>query len=305
MNAAAAFGIDKARVRAHFDRAAGRYDELAVLQRTCGERLDERLDLIRIEPGTIVDLGAGTGVLTRRLARRYPRARVHALDIAPAMLLQARRRLAPWRRWRGRQGFVVGDIEALPFADGSCDLVVSNLALQWCGDPDRCFSEIRRVLRPGGLLLFTTCGPDTLRELRACWERVDGRAHVNGFLDMHDLGDAMLRAGFADPVMDREDFVLTYRDPWELMRELRAIGASNSLADAPRGLTGRARLEAVARHYEDWRGDDGLLPATYEIVHGHGWAPEDGAGGQGREDPAVVRIAPEAIGRARRDRGAG
>ncbi len=297
------FPVDKARVRAHFDRSASRYDEVAVLQRTCGEHLEERLDLIRIQPRTILDLGAGTGVLTHALARRYPRARICALDIAPAMLEQARRRQPRWRPWRTRQGFVAGDIEALPFADDSSDLVVSNLALQWCNDFDRCLAEFRRVLRPGGLLLFTTCGPDTLRELRDCWQRVDGGAHVNTFLDMHDIGDALLRAGFVDPVMDREDFVLTYADAWGLMRDLRALGASSSLVDGPRGLTGRRRLEAVARHYEDWR-RDGRLPATYEIIHGHGWAPEATTQRPTTTDGAV-RITVDAIGRHRPGDGQG
>ena len=292
------FPVDKARVRAHFDRSAAHYDEVAVLQRSCGEHLDERLELIRIEPRTILDLGAGTGTLTRALARRYPRARVCAIDIAPAMLEQARRRLPRWRRWRGRESFVAGDIEALPFADDCADLIVSNLALQWCNDFDRCLAEFRRVLRPDGLLLFTTCGPDTLHELRDCWRRVDGGAHVNTFLDMHDIGDALLRAGFVDPVMDREDFVLTYADAWGLMRDLRALGASSSLADGPRGLTGKGRLAAVARHYEARRGDDGRLPASYEIIHGQARAPAAGSG-RSQDADGAVRIAVDAIGRGR------
>ena len=172
-----------------------------------------------------------------------------------------------------KPGLVCADAERLPVADARIDLIHSNLTLQWCNDLDRVFGEFRRVMRGGGLLMFTTFGPDTLKELRDCWERVDGRAHVNTFVDMHDVGDALVRAGFADPVMDMEVLTLTYRTPLDLMRDLKQIGATNALYAAPRGLTGPARLRAVERAYEVFRRSDGSFPATYEVVYGHAWVP--------------------------------
>lgn len=259
--------LDKRQVRAAFDRAASTYDEAAVLQREVGRRLLERLELMRLQPRRVCDLGAGTGLATRALMGRYARATVVALDLAPAMLERARRRAPLLRRLR----CVCADLEALPLADASCDLLFSNLALQWVNDLDRACRELRRVLRPGGCLLFSTFGPDTLRELREAWAVADGGQHVNTFLDMHDIGDALVRAGLADPVMDVEHFTLTYRALPDLMRELKALGA-HVVAGRATGLTGRRRLAAVAAAYESRR-RDGRLPATFEVVYGHGWGP--------------------------------
>ncbi len=183
--------LDKSLARRAFERAAATYDAAAALQNEVGSRLVERLDFIRMQPRRILDLGAGTGVFTRVLGRRYRRADVTALDIAPAMLQQARARGGWWRR---APRCVCGDAEALPFADASFDFIFSNLMLQWCVDLPAALRELRRVLAPGGLLMFTTLGPDTLGELRASWSAVDGYTHVNPFIDMHDVGDALLLA---------------------------------------------------------------------------------------------------------------
>lgn len=262
---------DKAQVRRAFDRAAASYDAAAVLQREVGERLLERLDLLKIQPVRILDLGCGTGQGSAALLKRYPKAQVVAADLAPAMLARTRHR----GRLLRRPLCVCADAEALPFAPGSFDLVFSSLTLQWCHDPDRVFGGLLRVLRPHGALMFSTFGPDTLKELRQSWAGVDGYTHVNAFIDMHDLGDALVRARFADPVMDVETFTLTYPRVEDLMRDLKAIGAHNVTGGRRRGLTGRAGLRALAEGYERFRGADGRLPASYEVVYGHAWAPAE------------------------------
>ena len=260
--------IDKARARRSFDRAAPGYDAAAVLQREIGNRLLERLDYVRLTPRTILDLGCGTGQAIVPLMRRYPKARLVALDFAPAMLRLARRR----GTWLKRPGCVCADAEILPLAGQSVDLIVSNATLQWCNDLDGTFREWLRVLRPGGLLMFTSFGPDTLMELRAAWAAVDGHVHVSPFADMHEVGDGLVRARFADPVMDAERLSLTYAQVRDLMRDLKVLGANNAAVARSRGLTGPRRLAAVETAYEVYR-RDGRVPATYEVVYGHAWAP--------------------------------
>ncbi|MBA1148703.1 malonyl-ACP O-methyltransferase BioC [Ectothiorhodospiraceae bacterium WFHF3C12] len=258
---------DPAHLRRSFDAAAESYDEAAVLQREVGRRLIERFELVRLAPARVLDVGAGTGATTLDLMKRYRKAGFTALDVSPRMLARARRRATFWRRPR----CVAGDAQALPFADNSFDLVFSNMTLQWCGDLDEAFGEMQRVLRPEGLLMFSTLGPDTLRELREAWSEADGYSHVNAFMDMHDVGDALGRKGFSDPVMDVEHFTLTYERVRELMSDLKAIGAHNVTGGRARGLTGRRRLKAMEGAYERHRGKDGRLPATYEVVYGHAW----------------------------------
>jgi malonyl-CoA O-methyltransferase len=260
------YRLDKAGVRRAFERAAAGYDSAAVVQREIGRRLLARLELMRIDPAVVVDLGSGTGATAIALTRRYRGARVVALDLALAMLQEVRRR----RPWFSKLRCVAGDMERLPLADASVDLLFSNLMLQWATDVDAAFTEFHRVLRPGGLLLFTTFGPDTLRELRTAWSQVDGDTHVNAFIDMHDIGDALLRAGLRDPVMDLERLCVTYPDVRRLMHDLKAIGAHNVTSGRPRGLTGKGRLQRMVEAYEAYR-RDGVLPATYEVVYGHAW----------------------------------
>lgn len=262
---------DKRLARRSFEHAAACYDEAAVLQQEVARRLLERLDFMRIQPRRVLDLGCGTGQCIPGLMSRYKAAEVVALDVALPMLAQARRR----GRWLRRPRCVCADAESLPFADARFDLVFSNLMLQWCPDLEPVFSELQRVLRPGGLLLFTSFGPDTLRELRDSWSRVDGYTHVNAFQDMHDVGDALVRTRFAEPVMDVERLTVTYPDVWQLMRELKQIGAHNVTVGRRRGLTGKARMQRLVRAYEAFR-CDGVLPASYEIVNGHAWGTGDG-----------------------------
>lgn len=261
--------IDKRQARRSFARSADRYDRVAVLQREIGGRMLERLELVRLQPRTVLDVGAGTGFSTAGLLRRYPKARVIALDFALPMLRHARRKGG----WLRHPLCLCADAERLPLADGTVDLLYSNLTLQWCNDLEHTFRGFLRVLRPGGLLMFTTFGPDTLQELRAAWARADGHSHVSRFPDMHDVGDSLVRARFADPVMDVERMTLTYREVADLMRDLKVLGAHNVTGGRPRGLTGKGRLQAMTRAYEESR-VDGRLPASYEVVYGHAWAPE-------------------------------
>jgi malonyl-CoA O-methyltransferase len=281
--------LDKCAVRRSFDRAAATYDAAAVLQHEVCRRSLERLDFIRHAPLRILDAGSGTGNAWRGLAERYPRARIVALDLAPAMLRQACA-AAPWhqRLLRRLPAAVCGDLEQMPLATGSIDFAWSNLALQWVNALPRAFAEMRRVLAPGGLFMFTTFGPDTLKELRAAQAGVDGHTHLSGFIDMHDIGDLLVAAGFADPVIDMETFTLTYRDVSALMRDLKAIGARNATVTRPPGLTGRHWLAAVTRNYELLR-REGQLPATFEVVYGHAWCPLPRTGPGGRP---VIDIKP-------------
>lgn len=274
-------GLDKRTVAARFDRAAATYDEHDVVQREIASRALSRLDYLRVEPARVIDLGSGTGRWARALATRYRRARVVNCDLAPGMLRAARAQ-AP--RWRSRHTFACGDLEALPFADASFDLAFSSLALQWCAPPDRAFAEIRRVLRPGSACLFTTLGPDTLIELREAFASFSDAQHVNRFLDMHDTGDRFSAAGFADPVFETERLTVEYDDVATLLADLRGLGANNANNSRARGLSGRRAMEQLAQAYERFR-RNGKLPATYEVVYGHGWAaaPRRSGGEQGGE----------------------
>ncbi len=264
------FEIDKQCARRTFGKAADSYDDAAVLQHEIGRRLLDRLDYVKLQPQRVLDIGCGTGVNTEALLKRYPKAEVIGLDFAMPMLRHARKR----GRWLRRPRCLCGDLDFLPLASHSIDLVFSNVAVQWSQDPAGAIAEMHRVLRPGGLLMFSSFGPDTLKELRHAWSEVDGDEHVHGFIDMHHYGDMMVRAGFADPVMDMENLCLTYETLPELMRDLKAIGASNAASDRPRSLTGKSRLQALAGVYEQFRDADGRLPATYEVMYGHAWGAQ-------------------------------
>lgn len=264
------FPIDKQRARRAFAKAAGTYDAAAVLQHEIAGRMLERLDYVKLQPRRVLDIGCGTGMATGRLLKRYPKAEVLALDFALPMLAQTRRR----GRWLRRPKCVCGDLDHLPLAAHSVDLIFSNAAIQWSVDPAGAVAEMHRVLRPGGLLMFSSFGPDTLKELRHAWSEVDGFEHVHGFVDMHDYGDMLVAAGFADPVMDCEQLRLTYDNIRELMRDLKDIGANNVAQGRSRGLTSRARLQALGEVYEQFRDGDGRLPASYEVVYGHAWGAE-------------------------------
>ena len=261
----------KRAARRAFERAAPTYDAAAVLQREVGQRLFEHLDPIRIEPRRIVDLGCGTGNSFAALGKRFPQAQLIGVDFSPAMLRRARARTGWLRRafGSGAPRLVCADAERLPFAHGGVDFVFSNLALQWCR-PEDAFAEAARVLPAGGLLMFSTLGPDTLRELREAFSAIDAGAHVHAFVDMHDLGDALVHAGFADPVMEMEVITLEYARVDDLARDLKATGSGNALPQRAAGLTTPRRWKRMAERYDARRRND-ALPATFEIVYGHAW----------------------------------
>lgn len=269
MNAEPMPTIDKRQARLAFSRAAAHYDEVAALQREIAGRMLDRLEYILHQPTVVLDVGAGTGDATHALMQKYHTAQTVALDFALPMLQQTRLRESSSKT----PLCLCGDAERLPLADGSVDMIFSNAALQWCNDLQGTFREFLRVLRPNGMLLFSTFGPDTLMELRASWAAVDGTSHVSPFLDMHNIGDAMLEAGLAEPVVDVDRLQLTYEDVPSLMRDLKTLGAHNVTRDRQRGLTGKGRLRKMCEAYEQFR-QNGRLPASYEVVYGHAWAPQ-------------------------------
>lgn len=281
---------DRARLRRALDAAAARYDDVAVLQREVGERLLERLQLIRQRPGRVLDLGARTGLLSRRLLAHYPGARVDIMDLSAVMLRRAARRAPLWRRLRP----VCADATALPYAGDSFDMVFSNLALHRFPDLPPVLREVQRVLRPGGVLMFSMFGPDTLGELRQAWGEADGYRHVDPFVDLHDVGDALVAASLADPVMDMEMFTLTYPDADALVGDLRRLGESVVVGDGrARGLTGRTAWARMRAGYERHRDRSGRLPATWEIVYGHAWGTS--VTPQRSGEPGVTQVPVEGL----------
>ena len=277
--------VDPRVVRRAFGRAVATYDAAAALQREVGARMASRLEYVRVAPALVLDAGCGTGEAVGELSIRYPGARVVALDLALPMVAAARERARHGRSLMRRllpaalsgaaraPWFVCGDVNALPLRGVAFDLVWSNLALQWVNDLPRAFAEMRRVLKVGGLLSFTTFGPDTLREVRSAFGRADGHTHTNRFVDMHDIGDMLVHAGFADPVVDMEQITVTYAGPDALLRELKHLGATNATRGRPHGLMGRRRWQKVLAALEAMR-RDGRIPATFEVVYGHAWKGE-------------------------------
>ena len=246
--------VDARLARSRFNRAGKSFEAAARLESEVGARLLERLDYVKLAPRRILDAGSGPAREAGALRKLYPGAQVVALDYALALL--------PKRGWFGRGPLAVcADFLRMPLADASVGLVWSNLALHWVNDPLAAFREFERVLAPGGLLMFSTLGPDTLQELRAA----AGRARVHEFIDMHDLGDMLVAAGLATPVMDMERLQIDYRAGSALLDDLRASGQTNAREDRSRGLAGRGLLSAFRTR---------PLRATYEVVYGHAWKPQ-------------------------------
>lgn len=259
--------LDKNSVKKFFNRAAKSYDHAAILQEEVLSRLLQRLQYMRHQPETVIDIGCGTGKGVAGLQQQYPRARVYASDIALQMLQQARSRF----RLLSKKRLVTADMERLPFASRSFDLVFSSLALQWSNDLGATLAEFARISRPGALLLFTSFGPSTLKELAASWLALDDHPHVHQFVDMHDVGDAMLAAGFSQPVVDAETIRMEYDEFRALLDDLKNIGASNADVSRRRGLMTPSRLRELEASYRQNGFDNDRFIASYEVVYGHAW----------------------------------
>ena len=266
--------FDRRQLQHSFGRAAAGYAEVAMLQRESESRLLEQLEVLEARvPARVLDVGSGPGRASGVMKGRWPGSEVVAMDIALPMLGQVPKHTRFWRPVRR----VCAEAAKLPFADGSFDLIFSNMCLQWVPDLPVALAEFRRVLRPQGLLLFTSFGPDTLLELREAYLAA-GEAHppLSPFAAIQQVGDALISSGFRNPVLERENFRLTYPDAMALLRELRAIGAGDARNGRRRGLGGRSRQSRMIAAYETQRDSDGRLPSTWEVISAMAWAPEAG-----------------------------
>lgn len=262
-------------LRRRFDRAAAVFDSADFVHRNTAAGLMQRLEPILIEPKRIVDLGGATGSASRLLSKRFKRSRVTVVDSSFAMLRRAREK----RGWWFSVSAIQGDATALPLQTGSVDLIFANLLLPWIDDAPAMFAEVARVLRSGGLFVFSTLGQDSLSELRAAWAAVDEDQHVHSFADMHDIGDDLLRSGLREPVLDTEYLNVSYARVATLFRDLTLVGGRNSLSGRRRTLTGKDRFRRMERQLERlFRG--GSLQLGLELVFGHAWGggppPRDG-----------------------------
>jgi len=287
-------GIDAPRLRRAFGRAAEGYEAVAALQREVAMRLLEQLDALgEREPERVLDLGCGPGGAAQAMHRQWPKAQVLAVDFAVPMLRKLGKDKPWWRPQRRAVQPICADVAALPFVDGSADLLFSSLCLQWVTDLPHALAGFRRVLRPGGLLLFSTFGPGTLAELREAFVQADAGDPITPFAQIQQVGDALQAAGFRDPVLHRDRFTLTYPDVPALMRELRALGAHNARADRRRSLMGKARMQRVFDAYESLR-RDGSLPSTWEVIYAQAFAPQPGQPIR-EEDGEIARVPLSAI----------
>lgn len=266
------FEIDRRLARQRFSKRAESVDNADFLAREVSRRMAERLDYIRIAPQRILDLGCGTGRDMPTLAERYPQAERIGIDFAAPVLHRAAAQSGFLQRlFKGKHmpRLICADAESLPLPRACVQMVWSNLMLNWLHEPMPALREMHRVLAVDGLLMFSTLGPDTLRELRAALP-TESSERVHRFIDMHDIGDCLLQAGFAEPVMDMEVITLTYADLDALLHELQQAGATNAATSRPRGLSGKSSWLRGRQAYERLR-KEGRLPATFEIVYGHAW----------------------------------
>ncbi len=258
--------FSRERVKSAFSRSAASYDAAAILQKEILARLIDKLGTLRTRTmRSLLDVGSGTGLACEPLSEMFGQENYYAYDFAVPMLELARRSISV------PQHAVCGDASALPYQENSFDVVFSASTYQWCDDTQNAFLDSLRVLKQEGLFLFSTFGPETLRELRDCFASTGSGRHVSSFIDMQTLGDQLLATGFESPVIESEIITVEYSSPVQLLRDLQATGATNHLQDRARGLMGKSRLNSVLRQYDSYILDNGKYPASYEVIYGHGW----------------------------------
>lgn len=253
-----------------FNTQASYYEQAAKVQHEIGQRLLERLQYIKINPRYILDLGCGPGGFSRELALLYPKAQIVGLDLALAMLQEARKK----QGWRRKWSLIAADMMHLPFATGLFDLVFANQVIHWANPLELAFRELNRVMNVNGCFMFTTLGPDTFKELKESWAIVHSFAHINQFADMHDVGDLLLSEYFLDPVMDMESLAVHYQSTAHLVSALKKQGVRNINPQRNKGLTGKGAWQSFAAQYQTLCTLEGKYPLTYEVVYGHAWKGE-------------------------------
>jgi len=259
--------FSKQRVRTAFSRSAKTYDDAAILQKEILSRLIDKLNFLRQEKsGSLLDVGCGTGLACKQLTSMVGDENYFAYDFSLAML-----KLSISRHEYLNQHAVCGDAEALPYVSNSFDIVFSASTYQWCNEISNALIDSYRVLKNDGLFVFSTFGPDTLNELRESFAKVDNMPHVSNFLDMQTIGDQMLAMGFADTVIESDVITVEYSSPLQLLKDLKATGATNHLQQRSRGLMGKSRIRKMIAEYEELILENNKYPASYEVIYGHGW----------------------------------
>lgn len=250
-----------------FSKQARDYEQAAKVQQEIGSRLFERLQYLKISPQRILDLGCGPGTYTKELALMYPDAHIVGVDLAQGMLLQAQTKL----EIEHQCSLISADAHHLPFNSGSFDLVFSNQVVHWLYPLNLVFRELNRVMNVNACLMFSTLGPDTFNELKYAWQDVDAFAHTNDFLDMHDVGDALMAEYFVEPVMDMEPLAIHYASLNDLVHSLKVQGVKNTNNRRNPGLTGKRNWAQFCNNYEQLKTENGKYPLSYEVVYGHAW----------------------------------
>lgn len=256
--------VNKQAVAASFGAAAQSYDAAAVVQEEIRRRLLARLDAVPLTASCLMDLGGGTGIARDALLRRYPASQYINCDLSQEMLRYA-------RKTHSADDLVCADAESLPFAKASFDMVFSASTFQWLNALECALAECARVLRPKGLLLFSTFGPNTLKELRSCFATVDPYPRVNPFLHRQEVSDLLLKNGLSKPLVENEVIRIDYSSPRQLLQDLKNTGATNRLGERSRGLLTPRRLQAAMKEYERYKTEDGQYYASYEVIYGLAW----------------------------------